>query len=142
MAQQGGTCRDPSAVVKRLDSAASSSRQDQREKSDDEGWEVVAKPGNEQKSHGTGFSSSFDLQLGWGSWRTSVLSWDVNVRRGHTHLPSDSQASGNTAHEPKTEGKVTQSNSGGQQSMSSVDTGGYGSSSHFWHPPSGSAAEQ
>lgn len=102
------------AVVRRLDPAASSSRQDQREKSDDEGWEVVAKPGNEQKSHGTGFSSSFDLQLGWGSWRTSVLSWDVNVRRGHTHLPSNSQASGNTAHEPKTEGKGTQSNSGGQ----------------------------
>ncbi|TQN69789.1 hypothetical protein CSHISOI_05688 [Colletotrichum shisoi] len=116
MAQQGGTRRDPSeAAAKRLGPATEASRRDEREKPDDEGWEVVAKPGDEQKSHGTGFSSSFDLQLGWGSWRTSVLSWDVNVRRGgHAHLPSDSRASGNTAHRPKTEGKGTQSNSDGQ----------------------------
>ncbi|WQF75222.1 hypothetical protein CDEST_00236 [Colletotrichum destructivum] len=116
MAQQGGTRRDPSgeAAAKVLDPATEALRQDEREKLDDEGWEVVAKPGDEQQSHGTGFSSSFDLQLGWGSWRTSVLSWDVNVRREHTHLPSDSQASANTAHEPKTEGKGAQSNSDGR----------------------------
>ncbi|KAJ0168413.1 hypothetical protein CTA2_6416 [Colletotrichum tanaceti] len=103
MAQQGGTCRVPSeeAAVKRLDPAAEAPRQGEREKPDDEGWEVVAKPGGEQEPHGTGFSSSFDLQLGWGSWRISVFSWDVNVRRENTHPPGDSRASGNTANEPK-----------------------------------------
>jgi hypothetical protein len=55
------------------------------EKKLDEEWEVVQVPIVEDKKkigigNGSGISSQFQLDLGWGSWRTTVFRWDMNSR--------------------------------------------------------------
>ncbi|KAL1794538.1 hypothetical protein ACET3X_007959 [Alternaria dauci] len=58
----------------------------ENEKERDEGWEVVEWPVvDEKEEHGpcdgcTTYRSQFKLELGWGSWRTTVFDWDTNVR--------------------------------------------------------------
>lgn len=51
---------------------------------DGQQWEVVANPGaddDETDSAGRGVSSHFDVKLGWGRWRFTLFSWDMNVRK-------------------------------------------------------------
>ncbi|KAF2498556.1 hypothetical protein BU16DRAFT_615586 [Lophium mytilinum] len=56
------------------------------DKTDDQDWAVIDSPPDESNTHsGGGFSSHFDLQLGWGRWKFTLLSWDLNVRKEHTH---------------------------------------------------------
>ncbi|KAK1983902.1 hypothetical protein LZ30DRAFT_462632 [Colletotrichum cereale] len=94
MAQQGGAYRAPpgeGAAIGETKPAPPTPGRDENEKPGDGDWEVVSKPDDGLSSGRKGFFSSFDLQLGWGSWKTSVLSWDVSVRTEHTHLPGSSQ---------------------------------------------------
>ncbi|KAK2015537.1 hypothetical protein LZ32DRAFT_645666 [Colletotrichum eremochloae] len=70
---------------------ASGIKPGRKKKPSDEDWEVIAKPENEPASVRKGFYSSFDLQIGWGSWKTSVLGWDVSFRTEHTHMHGSAQ---------------------------------------------------
>ncbi|OHW90029.1 hypothetical protein CSPAE12_11336, partial [Colletotrichum incanum] len=82
--------------VQRFKPAPLASSRDDSEKPKEEDWEVITKLENESETHGNHLSSNFNLQVGWGSWRTSILSWDVSVRTDHTHLPDSSWSKGNT----------------------------------------------
>jgi len=55
-------------------------------KNDDQEWAVVNSPRDETNEHiCEGMSSHFDLQLGWGKWKWTVFSWDVNIKKTHNH---------------------------------------------------------
>ncbi|KAK2035203.1 hypothetical protein LX32DRAFT_255297 [Colletotrichum zoysiae] len=108
MAQQGGTCRatpgngGKGATRGTGPAPPTTSSRDEKDEPGDGDWEVITKPEKEPASVGKGFSSSFDLQIGWGSWRTSLLSWDVGVRREHTRLcgcPGREERTGKTTGE-------------------------------------------
>ncbi|KAH7127224.1 hypothetical protein B0J11DRAFT_297918 [Dendryphion nanum] len=50
------------------------------------GWTVVNKPSenDESKTHhgdGPGMDTSFSLQIGWGRWKTTVMSWKMSIRK-------------------------------------------------------------
>ncbi|KXH28885.1 hypothetical protein CSIM01_03535 [Colletotrichum simmondsii] len=86
MAQQGGTYRispDPKLSVKersRSDTPAQSRYEEK--KGGEEDWEIVQNPKDEQPERQVrGFHSSFDLKLGWGKWKFSALSWEMNAGR-------------------------------------------------------------
>ncbi|KAF6813067.1 hypothetical protein CPLU01_14733 [Colletotrichum plurivorum] len=72
-------------TTKRLEPSSGVQAQDEG-KSDGQQWEVLNAPKEEQeedkkytgKQEG-GFSSNFNLQLGWGKWKFTPLSWEVNV---------------------------------------------------------------
>jgi len=56
------------------------------EKEKDSEWTIIEHPfvGKDEDKDGTvgaGTSSHFKLDLGWGSLRTTVFSWDLNIRR-------------------------------------------------------------
>lgn len=48
-------------------------------------WVVVTSPRDATDTCTGGMSSRFDFQLGWGKWKFTLFSWDVNVKKGHTH---------------------------------------------------------
>ncbi|KAK1689923.1 hypothetical protein BDP55DRAFT_652033 [Colletotrichum godetiae] len=89
MAQQGGTYRispEQKSPAKERSSSSSGpqaqSRCDEKEKGSEEDWEIVKDPRDEQPQGPIrGFHSSFDLQLGWGKWKFSALSWEANAGR-------------------------------------------------------------
>ncbi|KAH7120868.1 hypothetical protein B0J11DRAFT_532809 [Dendryphion nanum] len=49
-------------------------------RNDIEEWVLVNNPEHEPETHEGAISSHFKLDLGWGSWRTTVFRWDVDVR--------------------------------------------------------------
>ncbi|WYZ43966.1 hypothetical protein EsH8_VII_000402 [Colletotrichum jinshuiense] len=52
-------------------------------------WEVVDNPDDEGHTHRRLISSSYNLQVGWGKWKFTLLSWDVKIRTEHTHHHED-----------------------------------------------------
>jgi hypothetical protein len=54
-------------------------------KTDGQEWSVVDGPENETDTHSGGILSSFNFQLGWGTWQFTLFSWEMNVKREHTH---------------------------------------------------------
>ncbi|KAK1503749.1 hypothetical protein CABS01_09138 [Colletotrichum abscissum] len=84
MAQQGGTYRStqeekPSIKERSSPNPPTQSRCDERKRSEED-WEIVKNPKDEPPERQIrGFHSSFDLQLGWGKWKFSALSWEVNA---------------------------------------------------------------
>lgn len=53
-------------------------------RSESQEWEIVTRPEAPTQtpySHGRRMSSHFDLQLGWGTWKFKLFSWDVDFRR-------------------------------------------------------------
>lgn len=48
-------------------------------------WTVVTSPESERDTHSGGVSSHFDIQLGWGTWRFTLFSWDLNIKKEYTH---------------------------------------------------------
>ncbi|KAL6693497.1 hypothetical protein J3F84DRAFT_80088 [Trichoderma pleuroticola] len=96
MAQQGGTWRpsdakqikqlkkkgnnpEPHEDQKILTSPDSSSSQGN--KADGQEWDIVKDSEAEHEAQRGGISSRFNFQVGWGKWKTSLFSWDLNVRR-------------------------------------------------------------
>jgi len=41
-------------------------------------WEVVESP-NSDETTPDGFSSHFDITLGWGKWKFTLFSWDMKI---------------------------------------------------------------
>ncbi|KAF2807077.1 uncharacterized protein BDZ99DRAFT_422483 [Mytilinidion resinicola] len=73
------------AVALRSDSSTQAQGQDDG-KTDGQEWAVVNKPQDEPNTlSGGGVSSHFDLQLGWGRYKFTLFSWDLNVKKEHTH---------------------------------------------------------
>ncbi|KAF6806426.1 hypothetical protein CSOJ01_08846 [Colletotrichum sojae] len=61
-------------------------------KGDGRQWEVVNPPKEEQEEDSKntsqqegGFAGNFSLQLGWGKWKFTPLSWEVNVNDQVAH---------------------------------------------------------
>ncbi|KUJ12988.1 uncharacterized protein LY89DRAFT_687886 [Mollisia scopiformis] len=106
MAQQGGTYRKPSRFT--FETHFGAPRNDQKtdpvseeseslvpkaetniipqpnspsQARDPEDWELVANPDTEKDEHECvgGFSSSFDLKVGWGTRKVTLLSWYIKV---------------------------------------------------------------
>lgn len=50
---------------------------------DDQEWALVPQPSehDEEEPPRRGFSSHFDMTFGWGKWKFTVLSWDINVSK-------------------------------------------------------------
>lgn len=48
---------------------------------DGQQWDVVSNPeaDNETDSPARSMSSHFDFTLGWGQWKHTLFSWDMNV---------------------------------------------------------------
>ena len=68
---------------------------DQSHSHDSLEWAVVNNGIREEpKTHGGGMSSQFTFEVGWGRWKWTVFSWDINVRRGHSHSRSRGGSSG------------------------------------------------
>ncbi|KAK8108668.1 hypothetical protein PG984_014469 [Apiospora sp. TS-2023a] len=71
-------------VATRSDASAAPPQDQDVKSRDGEQWEVLPKPGEaDDTSEGQegGFSSHFAFKLGWGSWRTTIFSWDLKVGR-------------------------------------------------------------
>ncbi|EFQ88550.1 hypothetical protein PTT_15517 [Pyrenophora teres f. teres 0-1] len=61
-------------------------RNSNSEKEDDSEWTIIEKPIVDKPTHddhtvASNISSQFKLDLGWGSWRTTVFSWDINIHK-------------------------------------------------------------
>ncbi|KAK1753255.1 hypothetical protein QBC47DRAFT_54411 [Echria macrotheca] len=62
------------------------------ETQDTQQWEVVGKPASEPNPapesettvHGRATSSHFDLKIGWGKYKLTLLSWDINTKNSTT----------------------------------------------------------
>ena len=69
-------------IVARSNSSSRDRGHDE-DKRDDQQWEVVVSPEADKgiDSSAGGFSSHFDLQLGWGRWKFTVFSWDLIVSK-------------------------------------------------------------
>jgi hypothetical protein len=39
---------------------------------------------NEHKTHGRNISSSFSLKLGWGDWKFTLFSWELEINKHPT----------------------------------------------------------
>jgi len=65
-------------VVARSDNSCPTCGHDKNEQ-----WELVENPEDDKWTGppGCGFSNHFEMALGWGRWKTKVLSWDVNIRK-------------------------------------------------------------
>ncbi|KAL6792252.1 hypothetical protein GGI42DRAFT_335654 [Trichoderma sp. SZMC 28013] len=94
MAQQGGTWRpsdvkqikqlakkgnhpespEDQEILTSLDTSSS-----QGAKADAQEWDIVKDFEAEPEAQGGGISSHFNFQVGWGKWKMSLFSWDVNV---------------------------------------------------------------
>ncbi|KAI0180541.1 hypothetical protein GGR52DRAFT_248751 [Hypoxylon sp. FL1284] len=50
---------------------------------DGQPWEIVPHPDEkrEEEPHSRRYSSHFDMTFGWGKWKFTILSWDVDVTR-------------------------------------------------------------
>ncbi|KAK1833482.1 hypothetical protein QBC39DRAFT_329081 [Podospora conica] len=92
MAQQGGTYKvskesRPSSESK--NQASSLARGADVPQNDGQQWEVVAKPASdpdpvaepETNVHTQTASSHFNITLGWGRYKFTLLSWDANVKK-------------------------------------------------------------
>ncbi|KAK2758622.1 hypothetical protein FQN54_003312 [Arachnomyces sp. PD_36] len=93
MSQQGGTYRIPSgaSVAMRSDKSSQTSTHDDG-KDDGQEWDVVTNPEADDETDlpAKRMSSHFDVQLGWGQWKFTLFSWDMNVwkpTRGTTRQP-------------------------------------------------------
>lgn len=60
-------------------SPETSSSQDN--KTDGQEWDIVKDSDAEPETQRGGFSSQFNFEVGWGKWKMTLLSWDINVRR-------------------------------------------------------------
>jgi hypothetical protein len=58
-------------------------------KTDGQEWAVVDGPEDETDTHSGEMSSSFKFQLGWGTWRFTLFSWEINIKREHAHNNND-----------------------------------------------------
>lgn len=48
-------------------------------------WTVVTNPKDETDTCTGGVSSHFKFQLGWGTRKFTLFSWDLNIQKEHTH---------------------------------------------------------
>ena len=50
-----------------------------------EEWAVVTSPKDATDTCTGGMSSHFNFQLSWGTWKFTLFSWDLNIKKEHTH---------------------------------------------------------
>jgi hypothetical protein len=48
-------------------------------KIDGQQWEVVPSPETDDDTPRSSASSHFHLKVGWGQWKWTLLSWDLNI---------------------------------------------------------------
>lgn len=53
-------------------------------------WTVVSNPKDETDTCIGGMSSHFEVQLGWGTWKFTLFSWDLKIKKPHTHCDNGS----------------------------------------------------
>ncbi|KAI1082108.1 hypothetical protein F5B20DRAFT_578876 [Whalleya microplaca] len=74
--QERGDDTRSSPIVRNQYSQSDGQRNDQE-------WTVVPHPeaNVEENAPSSGISSHFDITLGWGKWKTTIFSWDLNIRK-------------------------------------------------------------
>ncbi|KFZ16041.1 hypothetical protein V502_05276 [Pseudogymnoascus sp. VKM F-4520 (FW-2644)] len=89
--KSGDTSRisDGTNVAARSESSSHARSQDDG-KSDGQQWEVLtnSEADNETDSHARSVSSHFDAQIGWGRWKFTLFSLDMNIKK---HAPGSTQ---------------------------------------------------
>ncbi|KAK1764333.1 hypothetical protein QBC33DRAFT_572713 [Phialemonium atrogriseum] len=73
------------AVATWSESSFEARSQEEKLRTDGQQWEVVNSPVSDNQNSQTdppsmGLSSHFDFHVGWGKWKFTLFSWDVNVK--------------------------------------------------------------
>ena len=73
------------AFATRSESSFEARSQEEKLRTDGQQWEVVNSPVSDNQNSQTdpparAMSSHFDFHVGWGKWKFTLFSWDVNVK--------------------------------------------------------------